>query len=117
MTASESLKLYQLFFQLTKNETEARSFVSEFEYTINNTIDTKFEKEEKRFVPKNEFEKIDHKLDLMSKEFEIIRSETKFSISDLKAEIKSDLNKHLIWTFGLLITIATLAMGIAKLIF
>lgn len=115
MTAAESLKLYQLFFQLTKNETEAKSFVTEFERSIDNTIEKKFEKEEKRFVPKDEYEKVNHKFDLILKEFELIRQEIKTSNSDLKAEIRGDLNKHLIWIFGLVITIAGVILAIVKL--
>lgn len=121
MTASESLKLYQLLFQITNNDNQAKSLVAEFERTIENTVEKRFEKEEKKFVPKDEFERVGYKIDGLSNDinlkFDLIRQEMKTTNADLKAEIRGDLNKHLIWIFASLVGIATFSLAIAKFLF
>ncbi len=98
MTASESLQLYQLLFKLTNNETQAKSIVTEIE----RTVDTKFEKEEQRFVPKNEFEKIDFKI-------ELLRQEMKTAISDLRGEMRGETNKLIVWLVATIFASITIA--------
>ena len=58
MTASQSLKLYQLFQRLTKDEAEAQAFVQEVEAVIDN----KFEQKRSELATKEDIAKIELKI-------------------------------------------------------
>ena len=74
MTATQSSKIYQIPFVHFKNDAVAKIVVEEIE----SIVDRNFEKEEMKFVPTTEFEKVDFKLELIRQEIKTVSFEIQF---------------------------------------
>jgi len=106
MTATQSLRLYQLFLKHFNNDADAKAFVDELEIVL----EEKSIYDDKKYSNKNEIE-------LLRKDFQILREEVKASLAETKSEIKSEINKLIIWIVGTFLAGGSLMILIAKLFF
>ncbi len=110
MTATQSLKLFEISKRYFQNENDARSFVEEIETVVEN----KFFSEKKEFSSKIEVE-------FLRKDVESMRAELKAEIvnSSLRVEnsLKSELNKHLIWIVATVFAMGSFFIAMAKFLF
>lgn len=77
MTASQSLNLYNLSLRYFKNEADAKAFVSEIEFIVDN--------------------KFDNKKDVLATKADIANLELK--IADLRTEMKEQKSEMIKWMF------------------
>lgn len=106
MTATQSLKLYDILLKYFKNDTDAKAFVNELEIVLNE----KSFNDEKVYSNKNEIE-------ILKKEIEILRQETKTGFAETKSEIKTEINKLIIWIVATFLAGGALMITIAKIFF
>ena len=106
MTAIQSLRLYDLFLKHFKNEADAKAFVSELEIVL----EEKLESDGKTYSNKNEIE-------LLRKDFQILREEIKTALAETKNEIKTEINKLIIWIVATFFAGGSLMIIIAKVFF
>jgi len=118
MTETQSLRIIDFFKHHTILN---QSSVNEFLVIVDEVVKEEVNVIQETTASKIEVEFCNKDIQLLQQEtrgeFNLLRQEMKTMNAEFKAEIRSDLNKHLVWIFGALITIATLAMGIAKIIF
>jgi len=86
MTATQSLKIYEILQRHFKNDADAKVVVEEIEYIIDN--------------------KFDAKKDVLS---------TKEDILKLQLEIEKRLNTFMIWIMGTIIAVGALIVALIKL--
>jgi len=105
MTAAQTIRLYDFFKEHLKvaDESKVKVFVEERE----KIVEGKFDAEKANFLQKAEYEKIEHKIDLL-------RQEYKTGNAEVKAEVKSEINKLMLWIFTTMIAIAGLALAFSK---
>lgn len=106
MTATQSLRLYNLFLKHFKNEADAKAFVSELEIVL----EEKSESDNRTYSNKNEIE-------LLRKDFQILREEVKTGLAETKSEIKTEINKLIIWIVATFLAGGSLMIIIAKVFF
>ncbi len=106
MTATQSLRLYDLFLRHFKNEADAKAFVSELEIVL----EEKSKNDSKTYSNKNEIE-------LLRKDFQLLREEVKTGLAETKSEIKSEINKLIIWIIATFLAGGSLMIVIAKVFF
>jgi len=118
MTETQSLRIIDFF---KHHNTLNQSNVNEFLVIVDEVVKEEVKVIKETTASKIEVEFCNKDIQLLHQEtrgeFNLLRQEMKTMNAEFKAEIRSDLNKHLVWIFGALITIATLVMGIAKIIF
>lgn len=110
MTATQSLKIYKVLLRHFNNDEDARIVVEEIEQIVSE----RFESEKKEFSTKTEVE-------LLRKDMETLRIELKSMIesSSLRVEnnIKSEINKLIIWIIATMFGAGALFITLAKLFF
>jgi hypothetical protein len=118
MTATQSLRIIDFF---KHHNTLNQNNVNEFLVIVDEVVKEEVKVIKETTATKIEVEFCNKDIQLLQQEtrgeFNLLRQEMKTMNAEFKAEIRADLNKHLVWIFGALITVATLAIGIAKMIF
>ena len=110
MTATQSIKLYELFRRYFQNENDAKTFIEEVE----NIVDKKVDTEKQNYSTKSEVE-------LLRKDMQALRIELKSDIenSSLRVEnnLKSEINKLIVWIVATIFATSALILAVAKLLF
>jgi hypothetical protein len=106
MTATQSLRLYDLFLKHFKNDADAKAFVNELEIVL----EERSERDNKTYSNKNEIE-------LLRKDFQILREEVKAGLAETKSELKTEINKLVIWIVATFLAGGGLMILIVKLFF
>lgn len=106
MTATQSLKLFEISKRYFQNENDARSFVEEIE----TVVDNKFNFEKERFAPASYIDKLDNKI-------ELLRQEMKTGFAEVKSELRAEFNRQLIWLVGVMFALAGIIITVIKLLF
>lgn len=88
MTSTQYYKLYDFFReQLHIDDAKAKVFVEQVE----NIVESKFNDQKESFAPRSDIQEIKY-------EMQLLRQETKTGLAETKSEIKSEINKLIIWT-------------------
>ena len=104
MTAAQHIKFYDFFRQqLNIDDAKAKVFVEEVE----KIIDNKFDSEKQNFASMSSVEKVDFKIDMLSQEVKTIAAET-------KSEIKSEINKLIVWIIATMFASGAFFITLAK---
>lgn len=106
MTASQSLKIYEILQRHFNNDADARVIVQEIEQLVSE----KFSEEKENIAPKSE-------IMLMRKDLEIFRQEMKTGFAESESRIKSEINKLIVWIIATMFGAGALFITIAKLFF
>lgn len=110
MTAAESLKLYELLKPLFKSEGKIKVLVAQVEEIF----------EDKVRVLKDEFSS-KSEVGLLRKDMDIMKIELKAEIEKsgyrVENNLKSEINKLIIWIVATIFAAAALILTIAKLLF
>lgn len=110
MTASQSLKIYEILQRHFNNDADARIIVQEIEQIVENKFETRINE----LSPKSEVQ-------LLRKDMETMRVElsAKIESSSLRVEnnLKSEINKLIIWIIATMFGAGALFITIAKLFF
>lgn len=105
MTAAQHIKFYDFFRQqLNLDDAKAKVFVEEVE----KIIDQKFDSEKQNFASMNSVEKVDFKIDMLRQEVKTIAAET-------KSEIKSEINKLIVWIIATMFASGAFFITLAKI--
>ena len=118
MTSMQSLRIIDFFkIHHTLNHTN----VNEFLVIVDDVVESKVKELKDETVSKTEFIYLNKDLQMLQKELrsEIVslKLEIEKSVNRVESNLKSELNKHLIWIFSALIGIATLTLAFAKFFF
>jgi len=109
MTGTQTLKIYDVLQRYFKNDADAKAVVQEIEIIIDN----KFEFNRDNFSSKTE-------VGLLRKVVETLKIELKAQIenSSLRVEsnLKSEINKLIIWIIGIIFTAAMVFFALSKYI-
>jgi len=106
MTTTQSLRLYDLFLKHFNNDADAKAFVNELEIVL----EERSVRDDKTYSNKNEIE-------LLRKDFQLLREEVKTALAETKSEIKTEINKLVIWIVATFLAGGSLMILIAKLFF
>ena len=106
MTAIQSLRLYDLLKKYFNNDTDAKAFVNELETALNDNLTIN----EKNYSSKNEME-------ILRKDIEIFRQEVKAGLAETKSELKTEINKLIIWIVATFLAGGSIMIVVAKLFF
>ncbi|MFC4232901.1 hypothetical protein ACFOW1_13445 [Parasediminibacterium paludis] len=105
MTASQHIKFYDFFRQqLNIDDAKAKVFVEEVE----KLIEQKFDSEKQNFASMSSLEKVDFKIDMLRQEVKTIAAET-------KSEIKSEINKLIVWIIATMFASGAFFITLAKI--
>ena len=105
MTATESLKLYEILRRYINNDLDAKSIVQEFEATV----DRKFDEGIKNFATKTE-------LEIIRKDIDLAKSELKTAIFESESRLKSEINKLIVWIIGIIFTASIVFFALSKFV-
>lgn len=105
MTATQSLKLFEISKRYFQNENDARSFVEEIE----TVVDNKFSIEKEKFTPASVIDKLDNKI-------ELLRQEMKTGFAEAKADMRAEFNKVVIWLVSTMFAMVALLYTLIKLL-
>ena len=103
MTATQSLKLFEISKRYFQNENDARSFVEEIE----TVVDNKFNLERDKFAPTSSIDKLEYKIELH-------RQETKTGFAELESRMRAEFNKIVIWFVSTMFAMVALLYTIFK---
>jgi hypothetical protein len=106
MTASQSLKIYEVLQRHFNNDADAGIIVQEIEQIVSD----KFLGEKENIAPRSE-------IMLMRKYLEILRQELKTGFAENGSRIKSEINKLIVWIIAAMFGAGALFITIAKLFF
>jgi len=106
MTASQSLKIYEILQRHFNNDADARTMVEEIEQIVSE----KFLEEKENIAPRSE-------IMLVRKDLEILRQEIKTGFAESESRVKSEINKLIIWIIATMFGAGALFITIAKLFF
>lgn len=110
MDSTHSLRLFDIFLRLSGRGNDATIFVQEIEQIV----DERFEQEKKQFSSKSEVE-------MLRKDMDAMRVELlgKIEVTGLRTEsnIKSEINKLLIWIVATVLGAGAFILAIAKILF
>ena len=106
MTASQSLKIYEILQRQFNNDVDARTIVHEIEQVISE----KFLEEKENIAPRSE-------ILLIRKDLEILRQEIKTGFAESESRVKSEINKLIVWIIATMFGAGALFITIAKLFF
>ena len=106
MTATQSLKLFEISKRYFQNENDARSFVEEIEIVVDN----KFNQEKQSLASKPEL------VDLQN-EVKLLRQEMKTGFAEIKSELRGEFNKQLIWLVTVMFALSGIIIAAIKLLF
>jgi hypothetical protein len=105
MTAAQHIKFYDFFRQqLNIDDAKAKVFVEEVE----KLIEQKFVSEKQNFASMSSLEKVDFKIDMLRQEVKTIAAET-------KSEIKSEINKLIVWIIATMFASGAFFITLAKI--
>jgi hypothetical protein len=105
MTAAQHIKFYDFFRQqLNIDDAKAKVFVEEVE----KIIEQKFDSEKQNFASMSSVEKVDFKIDMLRQEVKTIAAET-------KSEIKSEINKLIVWIIATMFASGAFFITLAKI--
>jgi hypothetical protein len=105
MTAAQHIKIYDFFRQqLNIDDAKAKVFVEEVE----KLIEQKFVSEKQNFASMSSLEKVDFKIDMLRQEVKTIAAET-------KSEIKSEINKLIVWIIATMFASGAFFITLAKI--
>ncbi len=110
MTATQSLRIYDLLLKYFNNDADAKAFVNE----LDTALTEKKYSDEKIYSTKNEIEGLRKD---MEKEFQLMRQETRTGFAELESKIKSEINKLIIWIVATFFAGGGLMIAIAKIFF
>ena len=106
MTATQSLKIYEILQRHFNNDADAKTVVEEIEQIVEN----KFVQEKESLAPMSE-------IILFRKDFEILRQEIKTGFAESESRIKSEINKLIVWIIATMFGAAALFITLAKVFF
>ena len=104
MTATQSLKLFEISKRYFQNENDAKSFVEEIE----NVVDNKFVQERKELASKPELVELQN-------EIKLLRQEMKTGFAEARAESRAEFNKIVIWLVSTMFAMVALLYTLIKL--
>lgn len=118
MTSAQSLRIIDFF---KTHHTLNQNNVNEFLVIVDEVVETKVKEIKEETTSKTGFIYLNKDVQMLQKELRneitTLKIEIEKSSSRVESNLKSDLNKHLIWIFSALITIATLSLTVAKFLF
>ncbi|MGI8952208.1 MAG: hypothetical protein ACR2FN_11570 [Chitinophagaceae bacterium] len=104
MTTAQYLKLYDFFrHQLNVDDSKAKVFIEEVEKIVEN----KFDEEKNNFSPRTDIQELKYQI-------ELLRQETKTGLAETKSELKSEINKLIVWMIGIIFTAAMVFFALSK---
>ncbi len=106
MTASQSLKIYEVLQRHFNNDADARIIVQEIEQIVSE----KFLEEKENIAPRSE-------IMLIRKDLEILRQEMKTGFAESESRMKSETNKLIGWIVAIMFGAGALFITLAKLFF
>jgi hypothetical protein len=110
MTANQSLRLYQLFLKHFNNDANAKAFVDELEIVL----EEKSISDKEIYSNKNDLESFRKDVE---RDFQLMKQEMKTGFAETKSELKTEINKLIIWIVGTFLAGGSLMILIAKLFF
>ena len=110
MTATQSLKIYEILQRHFKNDADAKVVVEEIEQIVEN----KFEDKKNSFSSKTEVELL--RKDVDSLRIELL-SKIESSASRTESNLKSEINKLIVWIIAIMFGAAALFTTLAKIFF
>lgn len=118
MTSAQSLRIIDFF---KTHHTLNNNNVNEFLVIVDDVVEAKVKEIKEDTASKTDFIYLNKDVQMLQKELrsEIVslKLEIEKSVIRVESNLKSELNKHLIWIFSALIGIATLALACAKFLF
>ena len=106
MTATQSLKIYEILKRYFNNDADAKVVVQEIEQIVSD----KFKEEKENLAQKSE-------ILLLRKDIEIFRQEVKTGFAESESRMKSETNKLIIWIIATMLTSGALFITLAKVFF
>jgi len=106
MTASQSLKIYEILKRYFNNDADAKVVVQEIEQIVSE----KFKEEKENLAQKLE-------ILLLRKDIEIFRQEVKTGFAESESRMKSETNKLIIWIIATMLASGALFITLAKVFF
>ncbi len=106
MTATQSLKIYEILQRYFKNDSDAKIVVQEIEQIVSE----KFIQERENLASKSE-------LMLLRKDMEILRQEIKTGFAESESRMKSETNKLIVWIIATMLGSGALFITLAKVFF
>jgi hypothetical protein len=106
MTATQSLKIYDVLLRHFKSDEDARTVVQEIEQIVAE----KFSQEKENIAPKSE-------ILLLRKDMELLRQEIKTGLAESESRIKSEINKLIVWIVATMFASGGFFIIIAKIFF
>lgn len=110
MTASQSLKIYEILKRHFNNDADAKVLVEEIQQIVEN----KFDEEKKELSSRTEMEMLRKDMEAME-----IRLTGKIESSALRTEsnLKSEINKLIVWIIATMFGAGALFITLAKVFF
>ena len=106
MTATQSIKIYDVLVRHFKNDEDARTVVQEIEQIVSE----KFLQEKENIAPKSE-------IMLLRKDMDLMRQEMKTGFAESESRIKSEINKLIVWIVATMFASGALFIALAKIFF
>ena len=106
MTATQSIKIYDVLIRHFKNDEDARTVVHEIEAIVSD----KFEHEKENFVLKPE-------LLALRNDMALLRQEIKTGFAESESRMKSETNKLVLWIIAIIFSSGALFITLAKVFF
>ena len=106
MTATQSLKIYEILQRHFNNREDAKIIVEEIEQVVSE----KFVQEKENFATKPE-------ILLIRKDIEIFRQEVKTGFAESESRVKSETNRLIVWIVATILGAAALFITLAKVFF
>ncbi|MDI9365308.1 MAG: hypothetical protein QM541_10185 [Flavobacterium sp.] len=105
MTAAQHIKFYDFFRQqLNIDDAKAKVFVEEVE----KIIEQKFDSEKVNFSPRTDIQELKQEMNMLRQEMKTISAET-------KSEIKSEINKLIVWIIATMFASGAFFITLAKI--
>ena len=106
MNPTPSIKIYQILQRYFQNEGDAKIVIEEIQHTIKD----KFEEETSVFSKKSE-------LELLRKDMEAIELRLTSNILKSESNLKSEINKLIVWIIATMFASGALFITLAKVFF
>ncbi len=104
MTAAQHIKFYDFFRQqLNLDDAKAKIFVEE----VDKIVENKFDTEKDKFSPRTDIQDLKHEMNMLRQEMKTIAAKT-------KSEIKSEINKLIVWIIATVFASGAFFIAIAK---
>ena len=105
MTSTQYIRLYDFFKQELHIEDDAKAKV--FIEEVEKIVDNKFDDEKNSFSPRSDIQELKHQM-------ELLKHETRTTMAEGFSNVKSEINKLIIWIVSTGIAIVGLLLAFLK---